>query len=109
MPHAANLPSIREIRSLADEFGIEMSDQEAQSYRMFMQGPINSYRRLKEFVVPQADTDSARTRLLPLKSTPGLAESVLNNDFVASERKQVASSSRYRLPASICRNKVPLK
>ena len=56
--------------SLADEFGIEMSDQEAQSYRMFMQGPINSYRRLKEFVVPQADTDSARTRLLPLEINP---------------------------------------
>jgi len=48
MPHAANLPSIREIRALADEFGIEMSDQEAQSYRMFMQGPISSYRRLEE-------------------------------------------------------------
>jgi Amidase len=25
-----------------------MSDQEAQSYRMLMQGPINSYRRLEE-------------------------------------------------------------
>jgi hypothetical protein len=37
MPHAANLPSIRAIRALAEEFGIEMSDQEAQSYRMFMQ------------------------------------------------------------------------
>jgi hypothetical protein len=48
MPHAANLPSIPEIRGLADEFGIEMSDQEAQCYRAFMQGPINSYRRLEE-------------------------------------------------------------
>jgi amidase len=48
MPHAANLPSIREIRALADEFGIEMSDQDAQSYRTFMQGPISSYRRLEE-------------------------------------------------------------
>jgi len=38
MPHAANLPSIREIRALADEFGIEMSDQEAQSYRSLCKG-----------------------------------------------------------------------
>jgi hypothetical protein len=50
MPHAANLPSILEIRALADEFGIEMSDQEAQSYRMSMQGPINS-----RAILPAAD------------------------------------------------------
>ena len=49
MPHAANLPSVREIRALADEFGIEMSDSEAQSYQNCMQGPIASYRRLEEF------------------------------------------------------------
>jgi amidase len=48
MPHAANLPSVREIRALADEFGIEMSDTEAESYQTCMQGPIASYRRLEE-------------------------------------------------------------
>ena len=43
------------------------------------------------------------------KSKLGLAECVLKNNVVASESKKVASSGRYRLPARIRRNKVPLK
>jgi amidase len=48
MPIAAELPSVRQILSLAGEFGIEMSDKQAQSYQALMQGPIGSYRRLEE-------------------------------------------------------------
>ena len=36
------------ILSLADEFEIEMSEAQAQSYQALMQGPIGSYRRLEE-------------------------------------------------------------
>ena len=48
MPIAANLPSVHQILSLADEFEIEMSEAQAQSYQALMQGPIGSYRRLEE-------------------------------------------------------------
>ena len=45
----------------------------------------------------------------PIALTLSLAECVLENDFVAAESKKVASSGRYRFPARIRRNKIPLK
>jgi amidase len=48
MPSGAELPSLRQIRELADEFGFELSDQELTSYQTLMRGPILSTRKLEE-------------------------------------------------------------
>ncbi|MBM3484746.1 MAG: amidase [Alphaproteobacteria bacterium] len=48
MASGAVLPSEREILALADQFGIEMSDDEAGQYRNLMRGAMASYRRLEE-------------------------------------------------------------
>ncbi|AKD43454.1 Amidase BbdA (plasmid) [Aminobacter sp. MSH1] len=48
MPSGANLPSLREIRELADEFRLELSDDDVKSYQALMMGPILSTRRLEE-------------------------------------------------------------
>ena len=49
MASGAELPSIKQILSLASEFGIDLSESEASSYQNLMKGPLTSYRRLEEF------------------------------------------------------------
>ena len=49
MPRGPRLPAINQILELAQEFGIDMSEDEAASYQSLMTGAINSYRRIDEF------------------------------------------------------------
>ncbi len=46
MPTGANLPSVARVMELADSFGIDMNSEEATLYQGFMQGLINSSRRI---------------------------------------------------------------
>ena len=46
MPVGANLPNVARVLEIADSFGLDMSDDEAALYRGFMQGVINSSRRV---------------------------------------------------------------
>ncbi len=48
MPSGANLPSLRQIRELADEFKFELTDDQVKSYQKLMEGPILSTRKLEE-------------------------------------------------------------
>lgn len=48
MASGAELPSFRQIRELADEFKLELSDQDVAAYRTLMRGPILSTRKLEE-------------------------------------------------------------
>jgi amidase len=75
MASGAALPSIREILALAEEFGLEMSETEAASYRRLMEGPMASYRRLEE--IPE--------RKLPVKykRDPGYRPSAAENPYNA--------------------------
>lgn len=48
MPLGVELPSIRQILEIAGDFGIEMSEAEAASYRALLKGLMGSYRRVDE-------------------------------------------------------------
>ena len=48
MAKGAELPTIDQIRDLADEFGIEMPEDDAQAYQNLMRGPMESYRVLEQ-------------------------------------------------------------
>lgn len=48
MPLNVELPSIRQLLDLAPDFGIQMSEAEAASYRALIRGPMRSYRRVDE-------------------------------------------------------------
>ncbi len=55
MPLSVELPRIRQLLNLAPDFGIQMSEAEAASYRALIRGPMRSYRRvdeLTEFTLP---------------------------------------------------------
>ena len=49
MASGAELPSVKQILSIASEFGLDLSEAEASSYQNLMKGPMTSYRRLEEF------------------------------------------------------------
>ena len=46
MPVGANLPSVARVLEIADSFGIDMNMEDAALYRGFMQGAVNSTRRV---------------------------------------------------------------
>ena len=48
MSKGADLPTVRQILELADEFGFEMTVEDGQSYQNVMQGPMASYRVLED-------------------------------------------------------------
>ncbi len=57
MPRGPELPTVPQILELAEEFGFEMTADDAQSYQNLMRGPMASYRVLEE--IPE--------RTLPVK------------------------------------------
>jgi amidase len=48
MPKGAALPSIRQIIELAEGFGIDMPEADAEEYQTLMRGPIASFKRLED-------------------------------------------------------------
>ena len=48
MAKGAELPTIDQIRDMAEDFGIEMPEEDAGAYRNLMKGPMASYRMLEE-------------------------------------------------------------
>ena len=48
MPSGVKLPSVSQVLDLAAYFGMEMTAEEAETYRSLMQGPANAYRRVEE-------------------------------------------------------------
>ena len=48
MAKGAELPTIDQIRDMAEDFGIEMPEEDAGAYRNLMKGPMASYRVLEE-------------------------------------------------------------
>ena len=48
MPIGANMPSIRQILEVAESFGYDIDEQQAESYRNLMKGAMNTYKRLEE-------------------------------------------------------------
>jgi amidase len=48
MSKGADLPTVNQILELADEFGIEMTEEDAKSYQNVMRGPMESYRVLED-------------------------------------------------------------
>ena len=61
MPIGANLPSVARVRDLANSFGIEMSEEDAMLYRGFMQGAINSTRRVDAMTEDKPEVKYPRT------------------------------------------------
>ena len=61
MPIGANLPSVARVRDLANSFGIEMSEEDAMLYRGFMQGAINSTRRVDAMTEDKPEVKYSRT------------------------------------------------
>ena len=50
MPTGANLPSIEQVLDIAEDFGLELTADEANSYCNLLRGAIKTYRRLDEMV-----------------------------------------------------------
>ena len=75
MPSGAELPSLRQIRELADEFGFELSDQDVASYQTLMRGPILSTRKLEE--IPEFRPEVKYSR------TPGYRPTAKENPYNA--------------------------
>jgi amidase len=50
MPTGPELPSIKGILKIAEDYGIDLTPEEAAEYRGMMGGAIKSYRRLEELV-----------------------------------------------------------
>ena len=48
MSKGADLPTVNQILELADEFGIEMTEEDGKSYQNVMRGPMESYRVLED-------------------------------------------------------------
>jgi amidase len=48
MPLGPNIPSTEQIRQIAADFGIGLSDADLENYRDLLSGPIKSYRRIDE-------------------------------------------------------------
>ena len=48
MPSGVKLPSVHQVLEFAAHFGMEMTAEEAETYRALMQGPANAYRRVEE-------------------------------------------------------------
>ena len=61
MPTGANLPSVARVMELADSFGIDMNSEEATLYRGFMQGVINSSRRVDTLTEEKPEVKYPRT------------------------------------------------
>ena len=61
MPIGANLPSVARVRELANSFGIDMSDEDAVLYRGFMQGLVNSTRRVDAMTEDKPEVKYLRT------------------------------------------------
>lgn len=61
MPTGANLPSVARVMELADSFGIDMNSEEATLYQGFMQGLINSSRRIDSLTEEKPEVKYPRT------------------------------------------------
>ena len=61
MPVGPNLPSVSRVLEMADSFGIDMNNEEAELYRGFMQGVINSSRRIDQMTEDKPEVKYPRT------------------------------------------------
>ncbi len=52
MPTVPELPSIKAVLKIPEDYGVDLSPEEAAQYRGMMGGAIKSYRRLEELVEP---------------------------------------------------------
>ena len=50
MATGVNLPNVSQILELAEGFGLELTQQDAESYCTLLQGAVKSYRRIDELV-----------------------------------------------------------
>ena len=50
MPTGANVPSLEQVHEIARDFGLELTNEDAQSYCNLLGGAVKSYRRLEEMV-----------------------------------------------------------
>ncbi|MGH6942727.1 MAG: amidase [Geminicoccaceae bacterium] len=55
------LPTIAQILDIADDYGLNLTEQDAVSFRGLMAGPVASYRRLDELVEPRPPVRYPRT------------------------------------------------
>jgi len=61
MPVGVNLPSVTRVQELAESFGIEMSQEQAVAYQGFMQGVVNSSRRVDAMTEDKPEVKYPRT------------------------------------------------
>jgi amidase len=61
MPIGANLPSVARVLEMADSFGIDMNVEDATIYRGFMQGLVNSSRRIDAMTEDKPEVKYPRT------------------------------------------------
>ena len=61
MPIGANLPSVSRVLEMAESFGIDMSKEDAVLYRGFMQGLVNSTRRVDAMTEDKPEVKYLRT------------------------------------------------
>ena len=56
-----NLPSVEQVLEIAEDFGLELSADEANTYRKLLRGAINAYRRLDEMAEFRPPVEYPRT------------------------------------------------
>ena len=55
------LPTIDELRYIAAEYHLEMSDEDLESFQGLISGALGSYERLHELVEPKPEVKYPRT------------------------------------------------
>lgn len=50
MASGVNLPNVSQVLDIADDFGLELTQEDAESYCTLLQGAVKSYRRIDEMV-----------------------------------------------------------
>jgi amidase len=71
---SARLPSVSEILEIGQSFGLHLTDEDAESFRGLMKGPLASYGRIDELVEPKPPVKYPRAP----GYRPGPAENPLN-------------------------------
>ena len=50
MASGVNLPNVSQVLDIADDFGLELTQEDAESYCTLLQGAVKSYRRIDQMV-----------------------------------------------------------
>ena len=50
MASGVNSPNVSQVLDIADDFGLELTQEDAESYCTLLQGAVKSYRRIDEMV-----------------------------------------------------------